>query len=232
MRPSSRLIGLLFWACAAMLFPSAGVAEEKDALDPAKPPAFNSTSNEPVLLRYKLKAGQVEKVVLDMDVAARQGDQHLDIAIRTEAKVAVKEVDDEGNISALVKITRMTLKMSGPKEVEFDSDKPDDDNPQFKAVSAMINVGIPVKISPIGKMLETDLEPLQLAARRAGDAALAKSLEDSTNKMVEGTFVELSEKPVKVGDTYKSGTVVDEKFMKMRMSYRIRSASGDGPRSS
>ena len=43
MRPSSRLIGLLFWACAAMLFPSAGVAEEKDALDPAKPPAFDST---------------------------------------------------------------------------------------------------------------------------------------------------------------------------------------------
>ena len=232
MRPSPRLIGLLSWACVALLFPSVGVAADKDALDPAKPPAFDSTSNEPVLLRYKLKAGQVEKAAMDMDMvmAVHQGGRDVNVimTMRIEWKTAVKEVDDEGNISALVKITRMTLKLSGPKEAAFDSDKPDDDNPQFKAVSAMINVGIPVKISPVGKLLETDLEPLRLAAQRAGDAALAKSVEDSTSKMFEGTFIDLSEKPVQVGDTYKSGTIIDEKFMKMHMSYKIRSVSGDG----
>jgi hypothetical protein len=232
MKPASRLIGLLAWVCVALLCPSAVVAGDKDALDPAKPPAFGSTSKEPVLLRYKMKPGQVEKLAMDMDidVTAHQGGQDLGMkmVMRIEAKTAVKEVDDDGNISALVKITRMTLKMSGQQEAAFDSDKPDDDNPQFKAASAMINVGIPVKISPVGKLLETDLEPLRLAAKRLGDAALSKSLEDGANKMFEGVFIDLPEKPVRVGDAYKAGTIVEEKFMKMHLSYKIRSVSGDG----
>jgi hypothetical protein len=232
MRPSPLLIGLLSWACVALLFPSAGVAADKDALDPARPPRFDSSSRQPVLLRYKLKAGQVEKAAMDidMDMTVRQGDQNQNVkmSMRIEWKTAVKEVDDDGTISALVKITRMTLKMSGLRDVAFDSDKPDDDNQQFKAMSAMINVGIPIKLSPVGKLLETDLEPLRLATRRAGDAAFAQSLEDSTSKMFEGTFIDLSEKPVQVGDMYKSGTIVDQKFAKMHLSHQIRSVSGDG----
>jgi hypothetical protein len=78
----------------------------------------------------------------------------------------------------------------------------------------------------VGKLLETDLEPLRLAVRRADNAALAKALEDSTDKMFEGTFIQLCEEAVKAGDTYKSGTIVEDKT-KIHMSYRIHSISGD-----
>src|SRR5262249_1444168 len=93
----------------------------------------------------------------------------------------------------------------------------------------MIGVGIPIKMSSVGKMLETDLEPLRLAARRANDAALAKSFEDSTKQMFEGTYIQLSEKAVKAGDTYKAGTIVDDKI-KLHNSYKIRSVSADKTR--
>jgi hypothetical protein len=229
MRCSPRPILAFLWVCL-LLHPSVGTAEDKDPVRLENVPTFPSTTNDPILLRYKMKAGQVEKIALDMDMNMRMRiageDIGMKMTMRMDAKAAVKEVDGEGNISALAKITRMTMKTAGPgMTVEFDSDKPSD-NPDFKAVTAMINIGIPCKISPVGEMLETDLEPLRLAARRAGNAALSKQLEDSTKKMFDGTFIQLSKTPVKAGDTYKAGTIVDDK-VKIHTSYKIRSVSGD-----
>jgi hypothetical protein len=209
--------------------PPAGTTKEEDPLQLDNIPAFAGTSQEPVLLRYKRKTGQVEKMAMDIDVdaRARQGSEEtrLKMTMRIEAKSVVTAVDDEGNISIVLKITRMYLKSSGEKDVEFDSDKRPDD-PAFKGVTAMIGVGIPCKISPVGKMLETDLEPLRLAASRAGNAALAKSFEDSTKQMFEGTYIQLGEKAVKAGDTYKAGTIVADK-MKTHNSFKIRAVSKD-----
>jgi len=216
-------------ACLMLLLASVSSAQQKDALRLGKAPTFASTSKESVLLRYKLKKDQVEKLAMNIDMVmrVRQGGKELKMkmAMQIEAKVRVTAVDDKGNITALVKITRMYTKFTGAKEVEFDSDKPNDD-PNFKGVAAMINVGIPCKMSPVGKMLETDLEPLRLAARRANAAALAKTFEDSTKQMFEGTYVQLSERAVKAGDSYKAGTIVSDK-VKIHNSYRIRSVSGD-----
>ncbi len=230
MRRSPRPVIAFCWACLALLLPaSAAHAQDRDSLRPGNVPTFASTSDEPVLLRYKLKTDQVERVVVDadMDVNVRQGGQELAVkmTMHMEAKARVTDVDAEGNISAVVKITRMTTKVTGPNAVEFDSDKPGDD-PKFQAVTAMIGVGIPCKLTPTGRLLETDLEPLRLAARRAGDAALARSVEDGAKKMFDGTYVQLSEKPVKAGDTYKAGTIDADKY-KFHNSYRIRSVSGD-----
>jgi hypothetical protein len=229
MRYAPCLILAFCWVCLVVLLRPAGAAEERDPIRLDNVPAFADTSDEPVLLRFKRKAGQVEKMAMDfdVDVQARQGSEEakLKMTMRIEAKAAITDVDDEGNISAVVKITRLHMKLSGQKDVEFDSDKPTDD-PAFKGVTAMIGVGIPIKMSSVGKMLETDLEPLRLAARRANNAALAKSFEDSTKQMFEGTYIQLSEKGVKAGDTYKAGTIVDDK-MKIHNSYKIRSVSAD-----
>jgi hypothetical protein len=81
-------------------------------------------------------------------------------------------------------------------------------------------------MSPAGKMLLTDLEPLRLAARKANDAALAKTLEDSAKQMLDGIYVQLSEKPVKAGDTYKAGSSISDK-RKIHNSYKITAVSGD-----
>jgi hypothetical protein len=229
MRCAPRLLTVFCWAFLAWLLPSAATAQEKDPLRFDNIPAFANTSEEPVLLRYKHKTGQVEKMRmdLDMDMRIRQGAQEvkLKMTMRMEAKTVVTAVDGEGNMSVLVKITAMHLKVSGAQDVEFDSDKPTDD-PAFKGLTAMIGVGIPCKMSPVGKLLETDLEPLRLAARRANDAALAKSFEDSAKQMFEGQYIQLSEKAVKAGDTYKAGTIVEERT-KIHNSYKIRAVSGD-----
>lgn len=219
-------------AVLALLFASVAAAQEKDPVHLDNMPAFDSTSNEAVLLRYKLKTGQVMKFGMDieMDMKIRLGFQEIKMkqTIRMDAKAAVTAVDDEGNMSVLAKITRMHMKISGPVQLDFDTDKSSDD-PKFKAVTAMINIGIPCRISPVGKMLETDLEPLRLAVRRAGDAALAKSLEDSTGKMFGGTFVQLSPTPIKAGETYKAGTIIEDK-LKIHMQYKVLSVAGDKTR--
>lgn len=198
------------------------------SLSPA--PAFKSTTSEPVLLRYKLKRDQLMKLVIDAntDIQMGIGAQQLNMGqdMRIEAKARVTEVDEKGNISVLVKITRLQMKLSGMAQVEFDSDKPDNPNPDFQAVTAMIGIGIPCKISPVGEMLETDLEPLRLAVRRVNNAALSKALEDSTSKMFEGTFIQLSKNPIATGQTYEAGTIVSDQ-MKMHASYKIASVDSD-----
>jgi hypothetical protein len=227
MKCMSHLVRVVSGACLA-LFASVGAGQEKDAA-PDNTPTFESPSSEAILLRYKFKAGQVMKMDMqtEMDMKIKLGGQELTMkqTMRIDAKSAVTEVDDEGNISIVAKVSRLRMKISGLMQLDFDTDKPSED-PNFQAVTAMINVGIPCKLSPVGKILETDMEPLRLAVRRAGNAALAKVLEDSTDKMFEGTFVHLSEQPVKAGDTYKSGTIVEDKI-KIHMSYKIKAVSGD-----
>jgi hypothetical protein len=198
--------------------------------EPNNIPKFDKTTTEPVLLRYRLKAGQDLAMVVDLDMNTKinQGAQEMKIkqTMRIEASGVVKSVDSEGKMFLDVKITRLTMKVTGgPKNVDFDTDKPSDD-PNLQALGAMINVEIPCKVTPLGKMEETDLEPLRLAARKANNAAFAKVIEDTTHKMFDGTFIQLSEKPVKEGDTYKAGTIA-ESNMKISTSYKIRSVAGD-----
>lgn len=227
---SSRRIAVLCWTLLGLLVPSLASAQEKAPADSKPAPVFDSTSAEPVLLRYRMKTGQVLKLSLVMDSEAKVqlGSERITVnqTMQMDAKGAVTAVDGEGNISMVVKLTHMSMKTSGgPTNIEFDTDKAND-NPNFKAVLAMINVGIPCRVSPEGKMLETDLEPLRLAVRRADNGALGKALDDSAQQMFDGTFVQLSPTPVKAGDTYKAGTIISDK-MKVNMSYRIRSVSGD-----
>ena len=230
MKSHARSVRLLVCAALAILLAPAVLAQDDDFLKFKNEPTFDTTSSDPVLLRYRLKAGQVLKIDMDMDMdmVVRQGGQTMKMKqiMKFKAKAAVTAVDSEGNISAVVKITRFQMKMSGMADIDVDSDKPEGMDENFKPLMAMINVGIPCKMSPIGKMLETDLEPMRLAMRRAGNAALSKIFEDSTGKMVEGTFVELSVDPVKAGDTYKAGTIVEDQ-MKMKMSYKVKSVSGN-----
>jgi hypothetical protein len=230
MRRAPRLGAAWCFALLAVLSPSCGTAREKDVIKLENMPTFTSTSNEPVLMRYKLKTGQVEKLVVDIDtdIQVEFGARKVPMKsqVKLEAKAAVTAVDGEGNMTAVVKITRMQMKIeAGPAVAEFDSDKPAKD-PIFKEERAKINVDFPCKMSPVGKMLLTDLEPLRLAARKANDAALAKTLEDSAKQMLDGIYVQLSEKPVKAGDTYKAGSSITDK-RKIHNSYKITAVSGD-----
>jgi hypothetical protein len=136
-------------------------------------------------------------------------------------------VDEEGNFSAALTITQFGMKMGAPgATVTFDSDHAEDAPEEFRPLTAMLNVEIPCRISPVGELLETDLEPLRLAVRRAGAAALAEEMEKTTDKMFEGAFVQFAKDPIEAGETYEAGTIVEE-AMKVHMSYRLAAVSGD-----
>ena len=221
------------WLALAMLISPMCLADEpttSKSTDIDKAPVFSATTAEPVLMRYKLKMDQVMKMGVDMDVDVhvQAGPQDIKMvqAMHFDAKARVTEVDDKGNMACVVKITHMTMKMSGMTDIAYDSDKPDEAPASFQGVAAMIDVGIPCKISPVGELLETDLEPLRLAAQRANNAALAKAVEDSVNQMFEGTFLQLSKDPIAAGATYKGGTILSDKT-KMHLSYKIGSVSAD-----
>lgn len=206
------------------------------ALDPVRIdnyPTFATTSDEPVLLRYKMKTGQTLKLAVDIDMsmAVNQSGQKMtmNMPIVMEATAVVTAVDGQGNMSVDVKITRMKMKMdmSGPQSVNmnYDSNDPGGD-PRLAALGSLINVNLPCRITPTGQLLESDIAPLIQALDRAGNAALATSMKDSLSQLVEGTFVQLSEKPVKAGETYKGGTL-KMGGGKANVSYKIRSVSGD-----
>src|SRR5438270_13501835 len=97
MNCSPRPLTLLCWVCLALLVPSVGTAQEKDPLKLDNVPTFDSTSNDPILMRYKLKSGQVEKLVvdIDMDMKFDLGGQKLGMKMnmKMEAKAAVTAVD-------------------------------------------------------------------------------------------------------------------------------------------
>jgi hypothetical protein len=232
MRTSLRSVAVLAFACLAARPAGVSADDVEDFLRFDDAPQLEEPGEGPVLLRYVLKTGQVlaMKVTTRMEMAIRQGEARLNTVntMAFDVKAAVTAVDEAGNMSAVVKITRFQMSVSGAEgEVSFDSDDAEGSPDAFKPLTAMIGVGIPCKMSPVGELLETDLEPLRLAVRRAGNAAFEKELEKSTDKMFEGAFVQLAKEPLKVGETYKAGTIVEDQS-KIKMSYKLTSVAGDG----
>ena len=99
-----------------LLLPVASHAAEEDKFFHFEnKPKFERNSSDPVLLRYKFKTGQLFKMGIKIDVGMliSQGGQkfNIDQAMDFDAKGKVTEVDSEGNMSVLVKMTRFRMKL-------------------------------------------------------------------------------------------------------------------------
>ncbi len=192
-------------------------------------PSLGATTPDAVVMRYKLKAGQTLKSVAKVEGLVRMEIAGEDLTIKTTMQIdstsKITAVDQQGNASITDKITRMLMKITGPVELEFDTNKPSDDE-NLKPLLAMINVEIPSKVSPLGKISDVNLDSLREALQKAGGEAMAKEMESSIKKSTSNTFVGLSEAPIKAGETYKAG-VIDQDKMKMNMSYKVLAVSKD-----
>ena len=210
---------------------------------PSGCPTFPSTSSEPVLLRYKCRPDQKVKFGLDMDtnmdIGAPDGKVTIEMAMKMDGGYEVKAVESNGDFQAVMTITHAAMNMNispGPgksQRMSFDSDKDagGDVNPAMRPLMAMLKVPIPVKVSAVGKLLETDMHPLLEALDRAHAGAAAKELQQQARKLFESTFVQLSETPVKAGDTYDAGELVqtlpEMGEMRARIRYKVVAVSGD-----
>ncbi len=244
-----RNLPLITWILSAILFTTSYpvfAEPEKTSAKAAKNenlseifpdmPKFDSTSNEQVLLRYKFKTGQSVKMNMDMlmdnEIQAGGQNARMGITITMEAGYTVKSVDANGDAWAVLTITRMTMKAAGPNVISFDSDKDaDNSDPNLQALKVMLNTPIPVKVSAIGKLLDVDRDPMREAVRRAGAAAKLLDFEKTADEAIKGSFIQLSQEPVKAGDTYDAGTIVKktEGFgeMTFNVRYKVLSISGD-----
>ncbi len=215
-------------------------AEKDKSLSETFPdmPKFDSTSKEQVLLRYKFKAGQSVKMNVNMlmDNLMQFGgrDVNIGMTITMEAGYIVKSVDANGDAWAVLTITRMTMKASGPQSQNIAYDSAEDtgtNNPNLQALKVLLNASIPVRVSALGKLLEVDRNPMREAVRRAGAAAKLMNFEKTADEAIKGSFVQLSQDPVKAGDIYEAGTIVQTVEavgeMTMNARYKVFSISGD-----
>lgn len=224
--------GLGVLALALVLGATAGCGGKKRADMPPGCPKFSTTSDQPVTLRYKFQPGQKVKMDVDMDMSMRMSGEgqklNIEMPMKIEGIYEVKGIDEDGNAEVVTTITRMKMKVTGgPQDISFDS-ATGSSHPQFKPLMKMLDVPIPVKVSPAGKLLEANLDALRDAAGGAASAAEAiKNME----KVQQSSFVPLPDKPVKAGDTYDAGEIVQDMpnvgKMKTRTSYKVVSVSGD-----
>lgn len=201
-------------------------------------PRFPTTSNDEVTLRYKFMPGQKVGFNFDMDsiteIAGSKPEQRMTVSMNMtmSGDYEIQSVDANGDFRASMVIGRVTMKAKARKEVSFDSDKDGSGgNPAFRPLMAMLKVPIAVKVSPVGKLLETDIQPLLEAVRRAQGGALADNVKDSAEELVKSAFVQLSEKPIKAGDIYDAGEIVTAMpgagEMKAKVRYKLVAVSGD-----
>lgn len=240
---------LITWILSAILFTTSRTAFAESEKNPAKAaknenlseifpdmPRFDSTSNEPVLLRYKFRTGQSVKteleIIMNNYMSAGGQEANISMTITMDTGYTVKSVDANGDAWAALTFTRMTMKAVGPKEISFDSDKDTgNSDPNLQALKAMLNTRVPVKVSSLGKLLDVDMDPIHEAIRRAGAAAKLLDFEKTADQVTKSSFVMLSPSPVKPGDSYDAGAIVDTMGgvgeMVFNVRYKVLSISGD-----
>lgn len=207
-------------------------------------PKFDSESKEPVVLRYKCRPEQKVPFGCDMDMTMRMRvmgegkvvNVSMDMNIKMDGRYDVTAVEPNGDFQARMTLTRVAMKMNsddpnGKQEMDFDSDRKaaEKERPEFRSLRAMVNTPVPIKISALGKVLDMDTHALLGAMDRAASAAFQQSMQ----QVLKGSFVQLSEAPVKAGDTYDAGELSmgggapGQPEMKFRLRYKVESVRGD-----
>jgi hypothetical protein len=220
------------------------VVMSESALRKAFPemPQFDTRSSHPVLMRYKFKNGETVRMSMDLVMnnniwlMDRKADMHMLISMAAE--YTVKSVDENGDAWADFTITRMTMKAmspASPSGITFDSDKEQQDaDPKLAALKVFVKTTIPVKVSSVGKILDMNLDPVHEVMARAGEAAAVLDFGKTADKAMKSSFTQLSLKPVRPGDIYEAGTIVEKLEnlgeMSLTARYKVLAVSGDGQR--
>jgi hypothetical protein len=203
------------------------VKEKSSKNDDSLIPDFKSTSNEAVLMRYKFKPDEkiTYKFVTNIDINTSMGDIKMNIGMR--GHYIIDTVYPDGSALAMFYIADIISKTSGMAEVTYDSRNPSDrDNYQYRDLNSMVEVDIPVLVTPTGELADINNNPHSKALAAASSFYDNQQLES----LLQGSFTQLSEAPVKTGDVYDAGTlksVATQQSIKFDVSYRIASVSGD-----
>lgn len=199
-------------------------------------PHFDSTSSEPVLLRYKLQQGQDYgfdiNVNTDIDMDNAGQTMSIPIAMDFAGLYSVESVMDNGDASLSLSFSRITMESGGPAPVSYDSDDEGEDvHPAMQYLSILAENPMDAVVTPQGEVKDVDMHLLVDAMRQAGATAMIESLEQTADQNFRGAFVQLPTDSVRAGDTYEAGEVIQPMpgigEMRTQISYTIMSVSAD-----
>jgi hypothetical protein len=178
---------------------------------PSTAPRFDSSSGEPVLLRYKFKPGEKLEMAAELDLTIDIATGAQNVSMMTAAALGfecgVAEVDSRGDAAAELVFQHLRMQtVGGPGKIDFNSRRDADSNdPNHRGLAAVIGTPIPIRVSARGRLLSQDTTAVSEAMSRAGAPTMARLLDRLIRQIVHGTFVQLPEEPVRKGDTFEAG---------------------------
>ena len=182
----------------------------------------NKLSNKEVLLRFQPKEN--DALTMNMDYTMTMtGVQSMGMDMTMKMDVNVHGLDKKGAFYIDNTISRMTMSMKSlMANIEYDSDKPNPDDPASnemnKIISKMINVKITSKMDNRGTTLESpDYNKI------FGDTPELKSQIDQMNNSLQNAFILYPEKPLKVGDSWDNEINIKGQVpMKQTFVYKLK----------
>jgi hypothetical protein len=204
---------------------------------PVPRPALEGKSREPILLRYKFEPGEKTHVDMTVDTTTRvrgaaRMDQKMTIAM---TGAIVWSAAEAGTFTGEMTFTSARMKLDleaqgmPSQHLDWSSDQ-GGGPPELEPFRAMIGPAIAIKVTDRGKITESDFQVMREALQRAG-AASEMIDEVASPEVLESTFQLLPDEPVKVGDTWDAGHIVNQnQMMRAEISYQLKVAqvSGDG----
>lgn len=199
-------------------------------------PKFDSTSDEAVLLRYRFAEGDSFPIHMNMDITMNMdmGGMKMEMPMKMTMDGASKitSVIPEGDFNAEMVINRVTMNMDAMgMKMEFDSSKtPEPREPQYKPLVAMVGKPIKLTLSPLGKVSNVDAAAITDAMKQANPVTGDPSMQQF-DQMLNSSFIVLPENPVKAGETFDSGEIIQDipemGEMRFRVQYKVLAVSGD-----
>ena len=200
----------------------------------ADTPTFKAKSLEPVLLRYKFTVGQKKQFNLKMLMNVLGEAQNEKLVIRMDmglwGNYVVTRVDPNGDAQLSFVLTRITLSATGPRTVTFDSDR-SYNQPEYESMMVMLNKPVTGLVTPQGALKNMDDHLIVDAVNKISRNVMPQNSNQISSQMLNNTFIQLWRDPVKEGDVYPAGDIIQpaDNFgqMKMQTSYKLMHVSGD-----
>lgn len=181
--------------------------------DAPPPHEASAPTGEKIEIKMNLAKGDKKELVaninIDMDIEAEGEELEMEMKIGMDMAFNVLDVDADGNHEMSFQFDRMKMLISGPSDIDYDSNRPGSSETQVgREIAPMIGYAITMKMTPLGETLEIgDLSDAPAALRE-------QFTQSQDNLAMVATY---PEKPVDNGDTWTLETSKTESGMKMDM---------------
>jgi hypothetical protein len=197
-------------------------------------PHFQTSSQDPVLLRYNFSEGQVFDMKLDvkisMEIAIGGKSLPTQTVMPTASQCTIQSIGND-KITAEIQAERFSMTLDGPGNMHIVLDSNTKDSPFFSELNKAFQTPYQVTFTSRGELLELEARDFTAALKKVVSPALLQQFRKMVEQTVKSAFVQLPEAPVKAGDVYRAGTVpvlsFEDTMTEADVYYEVLAVSGD-----